>query len=199
MKKHIMALVSFYLISLASAASVFASPTPPPLVQTTAVASKESPLTVTTTAPVEQKVEYVLPYPGILPTHPLYRLKLIRDWIMERLIVDPLRKAEFYILQADKYLSMAIVFSSRNASDEAAKAAGTAELFMAKAYASALQTKTTGKEVPGHVFDRIERSTGKHIEVLGELWQIASGSTKTAFGQALEAVKNVQAQIGSLR
>ena len=45
----------------------------------------------------ETTVKYELPYPGILPDNPLYFLKQIRDWIMERLITDPLKKIEFYM------------------------------------------------------------------------------------------------------
>ncbi|MBI3576483.1 hypothetical protein HY086_00365, partial [Candidatus Gottesmanbacteria bacterium] len=52
------------------------------------------------------KVEYLLPYPGILPDNPLYFLKAARDKIIEFLIADPVRKAEFYILQSDKRLGM---------------------------------------------------------------------------------------------
>lgn len=48
---------------------------------------------------------YELPYPGILPDSPFYILKVIRDRVVSFLISDPLTKADFDILQADKRLS----------------------------------------------------------------------------------------------
>lgn len=53
-------------------------------------------------------VEYELPYPGILPDHPLYFLKVIRDQILTLLITNPVRKVEFHILMADKKINMGI-------------------------------------------------------------------------------------------
>lgn len=55
-----------------------------------------------TLTPVPQ--EYTLPYPGILPDSPFYFLKVTRDRVVSFLIADPLKKAEFNLLQADKRL-----------------------------------------------------------------------------------------------
>ena len=50
-------------------------------------------------------IDYALPYPGLLPDSPLYVLKTIRDRIVEILISDPIKKANFYLLAADKRLN----------------------------------------------------------------------------------------------
>jgi len=47
-------------------------------------------------------VKYDLAYPGILPDSPIYKLKVLRDKITVGLISNPQKKAEFYLLQADK-------------------------------------------------------------------------------------------------
>ncbi len=75
-----------------------------------------TPPAAVTPAPVVPKVEYNLPYPGILPDHPLYFLKQLRDKILDFLITDPVKKAEFYILQADKRLSMGIALTDEKKS-----------------------------------------------------------------------------------
>lgn len=49
-----------------------------------------------------ETVNYELPYPGMLPDNPLYVLKVIRDGIVKFLINDPLQKARFSLLNADK-------------------------------------------------------------------------------------------------
>lgn len=50
-------------------------------------------------------MDYALPYPGLLPDNPLYVLKAVRDRIVETLISDPIKKANFELLQSDKRLN----------------------------------------------------------------------------------------------
>lgn len=51
---------------------------------------------------VPVRVNYELPYPGMLPDHPLYFLKVARDGIVKRLINDDLKMARFGLLTAEK-------------------------------------------------------------------------------------------------
>jgi hypothetical protein len=57
---------------------------------------------------VETKIEYDMPYPGLLPTSPFYPLKMLRDRVVGYLISDPLKRAEFSLLQADKRLQAGV-------------------------------------------------------------------------------------------
>jgi hypothetical protein len=61
---------------------------------------------------------YDLPYPGLLPDHPLYFLKMLRDKIIGFFISDPIKKAEFDILQADKRLNGAIYLFYKKSSEK---------------------------------------------------------------------------------
>lgn len=45
---------------------------------------------------------YQLAYPGMLPDHPFYKLKVVRDKLLFALISDPKKKIEFFLLQTDK-------------------------------------------------------------------------------------------------
>lgn len=58
-----------------------------------------------TVASLEEPVAYTLPYPGLLPDHPLYFLKLVRDNMTAFFIGKPLEKAEFALEQADKHVA----------------------------------------------------------------------------------------------
>lgn len=60
-----------------------------------------------------QKVNYELPYPGLLPDSPLYFLRVIRDKVISLLISDPLKKSEFDLLQADKRLNAGIALFNK--------------------------------------------------------------------------------------
>lgn len=56
--------------------------------------------------PEVKEINYQLPYPGILPDHPLYPLKVIRDKIYDLVLSDPVKKTEFKLLMADKRFFM---------------------------------------------------------------------------------------------
>jgi hypothetical protein len=147
---------------------------------------------------VASAVEYILPYPGILPDHPLFTLKMLRDWIIERLITDPLRKSEFYILQSDKRMAMAIAFMEKSKPEGAVATTVDAQSFMAKAVAEATGYKQTGIAIPGHIIDRFERAIAKHIATIT---QFASGGEEThraSFRASLEGYQTIASEAATL-
>jgi hypothetical protein len=62
----------------------------------------------------EEKIDYQLPYPGLLPDNPFYPLKVLRDRIISLFISDPLKKAEFYLLDANKRLNGAFYLFNKD-------------------------------------------------------------------------------------
>ncbi len=58
--------------------------------------------------PPPLKVDYPLPYPGVLPDSPLWVFKDLRDRLVSFLLFDPLTKARYYLLLADKRLAAGI-------------------------------------------------------------------------------------------
>ncbi len=148
---------------------------------------------------VVQKSEYVLPYPGILPDHPLYFLKQARDKILDFLIVDPLRKAEFYILQADKRLGMGMMLLDKGIGALAETTMSKGENYMEQAISSLVNLKASGKETPGYLVDRLERSVDKHIEVIAARSSNESGPVKDALTGLLERVKKLRTQAAKVK
>ena len=63
-------------------------------------------------------MQYALPYPGILPGHPLSGLKSIRDGIVNFLISNPLKKAEYELLQSDKKLQATVFLIEQKKEDK---------------------------------------------------------------------------------
>jgi Domain of unknown function (DUF5667) len=137
----------------------------------------------------DTKVDYILPYPGILPDHPLYAIKKIRDSIFEYLIVDPIKKTEFYVLQSDKHLNMGVFLSNKGKGALAQTIIAQGEGYMNNAVKILTQLKTQGKEVPGYVLERMDKSMLKHTEVLTEL----------GFTTELETVKALQEEVSRLK
>ena len=167
MKKNIFSFLFLVLLSLFFPL-VNRSP-----VQIHAVVQSVPTPTVTLIQPVvtNMTVEYVLPYPGILPTHPLYFLKMMRDQIVEALISDPVKRADFYITQADKKLSMALALSDAKKSKEMLRAIDDALTLRQKSIKQLEELRGANQEIPGYISDQLTRSLSKHLEVITQLKQ----------------------------
>lgn len=170
-------------------------------ISTTAVVKKASTPTPTPIMKKEVmvKIEYTLPYPGILPDNPLYFLKQLRDGILDRLIVDPTRKVEFYILQADKRLAMGIMLvdQKKNALAEQTISKGTK--YLDRAVGDLANLKNSGKEVSTSVVDRLEKSIAKQIEVVGDLLTKVGDEQKSGLQGSLDLLKKLQQDLAKLK
>ncbi len=147
----------------------------------------------------EKKPEYLLPYPGILPDHPLYFLKQIRDGILDRLIMDPLRKAEFHVLQADKRLNMGRMLIDNGKGPLGEQVISKGENYLERAVSELTELKSTNRAVPASLIDRLTRSTEKHVEVLNDLVLRTEGETKAGLMGSVEFVKKVQGEVEKLK
>lgn len=145
------------------------------------------------------KVEYALPYPGILPDHPLYFLKDLRDLIFERLIADPVRKTEFYILQADKRMNMAVFLKEKGKEDLALESLEKSKMFMEKGIQTATSLKSQGKEVPAYIREKFTNALAKHSEVVSDLVGKSSESAREKFVNVQNQLKDLQAQANELK
>lgn len=163
-------------VSLFAVQPIFAAITPTP-----------SSMMQESSAPV--RVEYALPYPGILPDHPLYFLKRFRDQLMERLIADPVRKIEFYMLQADKNINMAVFLSAKKNETLPDEVLAAGKMYFDQAIRGAGDLKTQGKEIPPYVIERFTNAGIKYQEILTDL----------NFLNHLEAFKALQSEVDTLR
>jgi len=146
-----------------------------------------------------QKVEYSLPFPGILPDHPLYFLKRLRDTILEKLISDPIRKTEFYILQADKRLAMGNLLMEAGKGTLGESTISKAEKYMEQAISGMALHKKNGGSVPGYVIERLEKATAKHQEVITELLNKAQETEKAGLQGSMKLLQEITASIASLK
>lgn len=72
-------------------------------------------------------VQYDLAFPGMLPDNPLYKLKVLRDKFIGASILNPLKKIDFYVLQADKGILATAMLIDKNKIDLAQTTALKAE------------------------------------------------------------------------
>jgi len=149
--------------------------------------------------PVVQKVEYTLPFPGMLPDHPLYFLKRFRDTILEKLISDPIRKAEFYVLQGDKRLQMGVSLFATGKAPLGESTVSKAEKYLELAATGLSSYKKSGGVVPTYVVERLEKSTAKHQEVITELMSKAGETEKKGLEGSLQLLKQIIGSFPSIK
>lgn len=131
------------------------------------------------------KIDYYLPYPGILPDHPLYSFKMIRDRIWLWLTTDPLKRAEVMVLFADKRLGAGKVLVEGNKVALGLTTLEKAEKYLERSVGELEKAKKEGKNVQS-LIDRFNQAVLKHREILNQEVSRLSGDDK-AFGERLLA------------
>jgi len=145
-------------------------------------------------------VEYTLPYPGILPDNPLYFLKMIRDRIVGILISDPLKKAEFNLLAADKRLNSGI-FLFEKGKDKYSLAISTiskGENYFEEAIAKAREAKKKGLGT-NDILRRLSDSSYKHQEAIKSFEKTAGQDFKEDIVSLQKRTEDFKKQVDLLR
>ena len=68
----------------------------------------------TVSASPAAQIEYAFPYPGLLPDHPLYVFKAMRDRVVSFFIKDSMKKASFDLLQSDKRVEASVMLAQKD-------------------------------------------------------------------------------------
>lgn len=134
----------------------------------------------------ENKVQYNLAYPGILPDHPLYKLKVLRDKLTILLINDPKKRVEYYLLQADKGIHAAAMLVDKN-KIELAK-----ETLLKGENNVTLLTFEFGKfqrKPNSDFFNKLETASLKHQEIIALLQERVQKDEQKSFKQVFNFSK----------
>lgn len=146
-------------------------------------------------APTPAQSNYTLPYPGILPDNPFYRLKMIRDGIVLFLITDSYKKAQFQLLQADKRLQagVALIEKDKQTVPLAISTISKGENYFSQAIQTTVHVQSGGRDI-GALLGDLQQSSRKHVEVLTNLKKEVPQQS-TAFDSFLRQVKSFQQQL----
>lgn len=121
---------------------------------------------------------YMLPYPGILPDNPLYKIKVLRDKIWIAITQDPVKKARLYLLFADKKIAMAKALAQKNkftlARDSALK--GENEFTLLTFF-----YKNNSIKPDDSFLTTLHRASQKHREVLKEIQTLVPQEEKDIY------------------
>lgn len=149
-----------------------------------------------TPAPV---VDYQLPYPGLLPGHPLYPLKTLRDKILLFFTSDPVKKIHVTLLISDKKLVMGQLLLEKGDVDLSIKTIDAAEKTLLATVLKLRDYKKQANPPPG-LADKIELAGKKHEEVILKLIFLAVGEEdKNRLRQALGITHQALQQIAQAK
>lgn len=152
-----------------------------------------------TPSPTPTPIQYVLPYPGILPGHPFYFLKDARDAIVGFLVSNPVKKAEFDLLQADKNLQATIfLFEQKKSSTLVFATLKKSEDYFSKAITSAKDAKKQGNNIED-IATKLALANLKYQEVVMEFSKAAKGEDKEKFIHELEIIKQLGQKVKALQ
>lgn len=151
------------------------------------------------TPEAEKPVEYDLHwggtiYPGILPDHFLYKIKMIRDRIWLFLTTDPLKKAELLLKFADKRLLAAQELIGKGKVDLGATTITKAEKYLERAVDQEKAAREKGKDTASFL-QRLSRATLKHEEVLLGVREKVADPAKSVINNTLEYSRRGHQQV----
>lgn len=149
--------------------------------------------------PTPTTIDYNLPYPGILPNHPLYFLKDIRDEILLFFTRSLLKNSRVRLLVADKNLVMATVLIEQGLDKEAIQVLQKGEKHLLVAILQLQELKKRG-ELPAGAVDKFELAASKHEDVINHLMiQNISEDTKISLNGVLATTHQTIEKISLLK
>lgn len=152
---------------------------------------------VTPTPSIALTVEYQLPYPGLLPDSAFYSLKALRDKIVGFLISDPIKKAEFKLLAADKRLNAGAYLFEKSKYDLALSTISKGENYFEEAINKVKEAKKQGRDTTD-ILIILSISVKKHREVLITLEKKAPGNSKAGIASTIKRVEGFENKVNSL-
>lgn len=136
---------------------------------------------------VKEEVNYYLPYPGLLPDHPLYFLKMMRDRLKEWKTFDQARKAEYFVNLADKRMGAGRALIEGDEDELGVTTYRKASRYLKKAIEKISELEGEGREM-GDLANRIEQATLKYDEVM----ERSGANNPDLRGQIEEIRKEIQ-------
>lgn len=149
------------------------------------------------TEDIEEKVDYYLPYPGILPDHPLYWLKMFRDRIMLTLTKNPVDKYGRLLLYADKRVGAAKVLVEGGKAELGVTTATKAGKYLEQAINEFKGINDPGKATPEER-ERLLKAGMKHEEVLNAILDKVPDQSRPALQDTIGKIKELYLGLSDL-
>lgn len=141
------------------------------------------------------KVVYDLPYPGILPDHPLYFVKMLRDRLVDLATRDNTKKSELYLLYSDKRFASAITLSDKGKFNLAISSLSKGEKYFSKIPEMLSQAKKQGVSPKQNLLYRLNLSNDKHKEIIEDIAKKSPQGEEAQFRLILEMNKKIKEEL----
>jgi len=146
----------------------------------------------------QEKIVYTLPYPGILPDHPLYFIKVIRDKLMDLVTRDYIKKANLYLLFSDKRVNMALYLAKKGKNKLAINTFSKAEKYFLNIPDLLMTSKKQGVGSSSELIETVRVSNAKHRELANELLKTTPSTQIKAMEEILKLNQEIKIQLGKL-
>lgn len=126
-------------------------------------------------------VDYPLAWPGMLPDNKLYKVKVLRNKIIEKMLINPVKKVEFDLLMADKTIYASKILVEKGNVVLAKETVLKGENYysmLVQDYNKALGEK---KKIPEVLDKKITLAAVKHQQVFRELERKVEAKDKEIF------------------
>jgi len=117
----------------------------------------------------KNEVLYQLPYPGLLPGHPLYFLKVVRDNILLFTTRDNLKKAQLYLHLSDKNIATSISLINEGKEQMAIDQLQLGERRFLMIPPTLQELKIQGGEYSSELIVDLNQSNQKHREIITQV------------------------------
>jgi hypothetical protein len=136
------------------------------------------------------KVQYYLPYPGILPDSPLYKLKVFRDRISLATSFNPEKRIAKELFLADKRINAAKALVDGGKPALGASTATKAEKYLEDAAKRAIARSNKGNDVKSLLME-LSKASAKHLELMEQMRPNLAASDQLAVQKSMDTTQIV--------
>jgi len=142
----------------------------------------------------KKEVDYFLVYPGILPDHFLYPIKMVRDRLQFWLTTNFLKKGDLLLKYADKRLGAGRALIEGNKVELGITTLTKAEKYLQQAVDQEKLARGKGENTKNFL-EKLSQASLKHQEVLLVLKEKVAVDSRSEIERALELLQQSQQQI----
>ena len=150
------------------------------------------------TSEASLNVQYALPYAGILPDNPLYFLKALRDNLWNLFITDPLQKADYDLLMADKRVGAASSLLDKGEVDLAITTLSKSGNYFYLAIQQASLAKKQGENV-NDILAKLINASLKHQQVIFAMEEKTHGSARLVLQVSQKRAEEFEKSVEQLK
>ncbi len=138
-------------------------------------------------------------YPGLLPDHPLYFLKIARDNVVGFFKGKPIEKADFALLQADKQFSATHVLITQKNNPELAQTTLTyGQQYLEEAIVQTRAAQKEGMNIQ-EMAEKVQQASKKHLLAVEELKKSLNAQDQDKYKETKKRAEELSLMSASLR